>query len=42
VNSTTRFLEESTEYTGLEGSLGGVQGQFLKQRGNHKTMLNLV
>jgi len=31
MNSTTRFFRECTRTTGSEGSLGGVQGQFLKQ-----------
>jgi len=30
MNSTTRFLRESTNNTGLEGSLGGVPDQFYK------------
>jgi len=38
MNSTTRFFKESTNTHGLEGSLGGVPDQFLKRRGNHKTM----
>jgi len=31
MNSTTRFFAESTKLVVLEGSLGGVYGQFLKQ-----------
>jgi len=31
MNSTTRFFRKSTVLVGLEGSLGGVQEQFLKQ-----------
>jgi len=38
MNSTTRFFLESTITTGPKGSLGGVYGQFLKQRRNHKTV----
>ena len=42
MNSTTRFFKESTNTVVPEGSLGGVREQFLKQCGNHKTMLFLV
>jgi len=41
MNSTTRFLEESTKRACLEGSLGGVLDQFLIQWGNHKTTVLL-